>query len=144
MNGALEPNAKDGTIVAKTIKDDLSDRSTWTRLLYMILFAVIFNVTELVAALVVVFQFLSRLFTGRTNAELRGLGNTLGAYLHEIVAYLTYHSEDRPYPFGPWPAQASSAPGAQKPAPARVARSRKPKAKPDPQPPESPADDSKD
>jgi hypothetical protein len=124
--------------VAKTINDDLTNRGTWMRLLYMILFAVIFNIAEMVVAVIVVFQFLSSLFTGKPNQELRGLGNTLGAYAHEIIAYLTYHSDDRPYPFGPWPAPAG---GATPKPPKRARKAKSPSAA---QPPEPQAADSGD
>lgn len=119
------------TTATTTNTNTLSDRGTWTRLLYMILFAVIFNIAELVILVIVVVQFLFKLFTGKINDELRRLGDTLGAYLHEIVAYLTYHREERPYPFGPWPEPSRGA-AATPVKPAR--RSRKPKAKPGAEP----------
>ena len=44
----------------------LTDRSTWIRLLYMLLFAGVLQVIWGVLALVAVVQVLSRLFTGET------------------------------------------------------------------------------
>ncbi|MCH8214861.1 MAG: DUF4389 domain-containing protein, partial [Proteobacteria bacterium] len=48
-------------------KDNLTNRNTWMRVVYMILFAVIFNIVEFVIAVVAVVQFLSTLFTGKVN-----------------------------------------------------------------------------
>ncbi len=140
-----------------TLKANLTNTDTWIRLVYMILFAVIFNVAELVAGVVVVVQFLFRLFTGEVNEPLREFGRRLAIYFQETVAFLTYHTERKPYPFAPWPAAAPESgppaalpepepepepepvpepepdPPAAKPAPARKPRaraSRKPRAKP--------------
>lgn len=109
------------------MKSHLKSESTWMRLLYTVLFAIVFNIAEAVVAVVFVFQFLSRLFTGRVNERLRGLGQTLATYLYEIILYITFQSDERPYPFGPWPHGAPGAPGAPgaKDAKPRTPRKRK-------------------
>ncbi len=100
-------------------KDNLTNRSTWMRLVYMILFAVIFYIVALVIAVVAVVQFLSRLLTGKVNQQLQALGQGVGIYVNEITQFLTYHTDDKPYPFAPWP---KGAPGAGKAARAKPQR----------------------
>lgn len=103
-------------------KANLGNKGTWLRLIYMILFAVIFNVSELVAAVVVVIQFLFKLLTGKANEQLQNFGQNLAVYFQQMVGFLTYHTEDMPYPFGPWPgAAAKSNPPAAAPRPAAAA-----------------------
>ncbi len=106
-------------------KDNLIKRSTWIRVAYMILFAVVFYIVALVIALVAVVQFLSRLFTGNVNQQLQSLGQSIGAYVNEITVFMTYHTDDKPYPFGPPP---KGSPGARKAARARPQRISKAKA----------------
>ncbi len=106
-------------------KDNLTSRSTWIRVIYMILFAVIFNIVELVIAVVAVVQFLATLFTGKVNQQLQALGQGVGAYVNEVTQFLTYHTDDKPYPFAPWP---KGAPGARKAARAKPQRTPKGKA----------------
>ena len=110
--------------MSSQIKANLTDKGTWLRLLVMLLFAVIFNVAELVVAVVVIVQFLFKLLTGQANARLRDLGHRLAVYLRQIIEFLTYHSEDKPYPFGEWPAAAAagSPPVAAKQPPAQAAK----------------------
>ncbi len=103
-------------------KSSLRTRSTWLRLVYMILFVIIFNVAEIVVTMVVVLQFLSKLFTGRVNARLQGLGQSLGSYLSQIVCFLTFQTEDMPYPFAHWPSGAPGAAAATPPAKTRRPR----------------------
>jgi len=87
-------------------KTNLADKGTWLRVIYMILFAVIFNVAELVTGVVVVIQFLFKLVTGKANAQLQNFGQNLATYFQQMVGFLTYHTEDMPYPFGDWPGQS--------------------------------------
>ena len=123
--------------MASDLKSHLSKKSTWMRLLYMILFVIAFNVAELVTGVIVVVQILFKLFTGQVNEQLRNFGHTLAIYFRQTVAFLTYDTEDMPYPFAPWPesvagaarpaAQSTATPPAPEPEPAA--------AEPTPEPP---------
>ncbi|MBT3332799.1 MAG: DUF4389 domain-containing protein [Rhodospirillaceae bacterium] len=86
------------------LKANLKDQSIWQRLCFMVLFAVIFNIAEFAIMAIAVVQFFSRLATGSVNEELRSLGPRLGQYLQQIVAFETFYTDVRPYPFAPFPA----------------------------------------
>lgn len=86
------------------VKDHIKDGSAWLRLLYMVLFAIIYSVAEVVLFAVVVFQFLSVLFTGNRNEKLLALGGQLSTFIYQVLRYLTYNSDLKPYPFDEWPA----------------------------------------
>ncbi len=103
---------------------NITERNTWFRLFYMILFAMFFNIAEIVILAVVVVQFLSKLLLGEVNERLRSFGRGLGAYAQETIAFLTYHCEDMPFPFAPWPTETR-----EDKEQARPRRRRKPKAK---------------
>jgi Domain of unknown function (DUF4389) len=85
------------------IKQNLRKRATWLRALYMLLFTVFYGVAEIVLAAVVLFQLLSVLFTGDTNWRLLTLGQNLSTYVYQIMLFLTFNSDEHPYPFGDWP-----------------------------------------
>lgn len=78
-------------------------RGHWLRGLYMLLFVVIYNVAEAVAMLLALFQFGHTVITGTTNGRLLTFGRHLSRYIYDILRYLTYASDRRPYPFSPWP-----------------------------------------
>jgi hypothetical protein len=86
-----------------TLRDHVTRRGTWLRLLFMFLFGMIFNVVQIVIMLTVFIQFFSTLLTGHSNRQLAGLGDSLGAYVYEIIRFLTFASEAMPFPFGAWP-----------------------------------------
>lgn len=85
------------------LKSNLTDKTTWKRGLYMLLFAVIYGLAEIVLTAVVLFQFGSQLITGRTNRRLLNFGQQIATYLYQIILFLTYKSEEMPYPFEVWP-----------------------------------------
>lgn len=85
------------------LKENVKSPSTWRRALFMVLYAVFYGFGEAVLFLVVVFQFLHSLFTGGRNEMALEFSENLCAWLYEVMLYLTYNSEDQPFPFGPWP-----------------------------------------
>ena len=88
----------------KQLEDNLKSRDTWTRLLFMVICYVLVSLAGMVGSVIVVLGFLMVLFTGKVNPELRGVGQSLASYIYENIRYLTYNTDDRPFPFGnPWP-----------------------------------------
>lgn len=86
-----------------SIKENLTQKTTWKRGLYMLLYSIFYGVAEVVLAAVVAFQFVLMLFTGATNARLLKLGQSISTYIYQIIQYLTFNSDYQPYPFGAWP-----------------------------------------
>ncbi len=87
----------------KVTGESVTQYSPWTRLLYVLLFVAAFKLVEAVIYVVLAAQFVFHLFNGRPNARLQDLGKKLGSYLRQLVRFLTYQSDDLPYPFGDWP-----------------------------------------
>ena len=96
-------------MVDEKTKENVLSGGTWLRLLYMILFSIISYITITVIGIVVVVQFIHKLFTGVPHVRLKEFGAGLGRYVARIVHYLTFHSDELPFPFGDWP-QANPAP----------------------------------
>ena len=84
------------------IKESLKDNSTWMRVLYMAIFVIIFNIVELLIAALVIFQVLVLLFTGEKNQRLLKFGSMLGLYAYRMLQFLTFNSEEKPFPFADW------------------------------------------
>lgn len=85
------------------IGEHLSSRDSWLRLLFMVLFVALWSITRLVVFAVILLQVLFLLFSGKRNERLAGFGASLAIYSYELVAYLTFASEDQPFPFSDWP-----------------------------------------
>jgi hypothetical protein len=85
------------------LKENVTRRSIWLRLVFMIVLSVAFNVAEIITFAVVVFQFLASLFTGQPNDRLAHFGRNLARYFQQITVYLAFTTEEKPFPFAPWP-----------------------------------------
>lgn len=98
------PDARAATRGQAPYREHIRSRATWLRLVFMLIFVVIYAVAEIVASAVVITQFLWVLLTGERNEKLREFGQSLAGYAYEIVRYLTFNSERRPFPFdADWP-----------------------------------------
>jgi len=85
------------------LKDNIKRQSTWMRGLYMLLFSVFYKIAELILFAVIVFQFILKVLTGDTNDRLRKLGQSISTYIYQALQFLSFNSEQHPYPFGAWP-----------------------------------------
>jgi len=89
---------------ARPIEENLKSRATWMRLLFMLICCILVSIASFVGTFVVVFGFLWLLFTGEVNHHIRQVGQSLATYIYEIVRYLTFNTDDRPFPLGgEWP-----------------------------------------
>jgi hypothetical protein len=92
------------------LEQNVKSRSTWLRLVFMLIFMALYAVSRFVVFAVVVLQFLWVLFTADTNEKLVKLGQSLATYTYHIVTYLTFNTDTKPFPFDrDWP---DAAPGA--------------------------------
>jgi hypothetical protein len=86
------------------LETNLKSRATWMRLLFMALFGLFISFAGMIGTVIVVLGFFWVLFTGEANRELRQIGQAIASYMYEIVRYLTFNSDDKPFPFGnAWP-----------------------------------------
>jgi len=80
-----------------------SRRETGFRLLFVILFALIYSAAEVVLVAVVVIQFGFVLITGERNQKLLDFGATLSKFIYQILQFVTFNTDEKPFPFADWP-----------------------------------------
>jgi len=85
------------------VKDNVANVDVWLRGLFILIFGIIFYFLCGLILLVVVFQFLMRIITGSLNQNIYNLSESLCLYAFQILNYITFQSEQRPYPFSAWP-----------------------------------------
>lgn len=106
-NPTVEQVAGEDAATGK-VEENLKSRGTWLRLLFMCIYGLFASLTAMVGTVIVVLGFLWVLFTGEVNRELRQIGQAIAAYLYEIIRYLSFNTEDKPFPFGgAWPTDDS-------------------------------------
>ena len=93
------------------VKENVKNVDVWIRGLFIIIFGVILYFLFMIIWLLVVFQFLTKVFTGNLNEQLSNFSKGLTRYAFQILNYITFQSEERPFPFSPWPAAGASGGG---------------------------------
>ena len=118
------------------VLDHVKDRNVWMRVLFMLLYAAVYYVAVIVLSAVIIAQFLFVVVTARKNERLLGLGAQLSAFIYQIITYLTYNTDERPYPFRDWPEAQMLRPAAAKVAASSSQAAAQPEqtAKPEPAP----------
>ena len=107
MSDEIPPSPKDSGDKQQqplSVKENMKTRSTWLRLFFMFVVIMLYADSRLVVSVVVLLQFFWLLFTGETNKPPETFGQSPATYTYQIVRYLTFYTEERPFPFDlDWP-----------------------------------------
>lgn len=86
------------------IVDNLQEPSAWIRIVFMIGYALLLYVVIVpVLFVIALVQALFAIITGEDNEKLRGLGGALAEFVHQLLSFVTYNTEDKPFPFKDFP-----------------------------------------
>jgi hypothetical protein len=86
------------------LEKNMTARSTWLRLIFMIIVGFLYAISRVVTGAVIIIQFFNVLITGKTNEQLKTLGHSLAIYSLQVVDFMTFNTETRPFPFdAAWP-----------------------------------------
>ena len=80
-----------------------SKHNLWIRGFLMLLMVFVFQVSSTVMFVVTVIQFVLVLLNDTPNDRLVSFGRNLARYLQQIVNFLTFATEEVPFPFSDWP-----------------------------------------
>ncbi|WP_353570074.1 DUF4389 domain-containing protein [Candidatus Albibeggiatoa sp. nov. BB20] len=85
------------------MKKHITEEKTWKRGFVMLLLATMLCLVVLLLCGIILYQFISILLSGKLNAALLRFGKALSDYMKDVLLYLTYNTEKRPFPFVRWP-----------------------------------------
>ena len=78
------------------------------RILWMLLFLVVWQVVVPVLGILIVLQTLYRVVKGKLNAELLSWCDSLSQYLAQIAYFASFKTEEKPWPMADWPTSTSN------------------------------------
>lgn len=85
------------------LKRNVKDKDTWLRFVYLAVFGVAFYLSIILTFATSIFQFLAKLFSGSSFAGLAEFGSNLATYQAQVTKFLTFASDEKPFPFAPFP-----------------------------------------
>lgn len=87
----------------KALKQSLTAQDKWLRFLFMVFFFVINYFVQMVVGFIALVQFIFTLFKGEPNERMVQFGDSLSQFIFQMMAYLTYATHEKPFPFNEWP-----------------------------------------
>jgi hypothetical protein len=76
--------------------------------LFMLLFFVAARVVGVLVAAIAIFQFIIVFINKKPDDKLKEFGDDLSLYAEDIILYMSYNTENRPWPFSDWRKGGSS------------------------------------
>ena len=81
----------------------MSNRDLLVRGLYMLVMAFIASFLRSITFIVSILQFFYVVIKKNPQRNLLNFGHSLAQYNYEIISFLTFNTEDVPFPFSAWP-----------------------------------------
>jgi hypothetical protein len=82
------------------IEQNLKSGTTWLRFVFMVVSCVLACVAIFAGSVIVVLGFFYLLFSGEVNPQIKEAGQRLATYIYNIARYLTFNTDEKPFPLG--------------------------------------------
>jgi len=87
----------------QALKNNLKSEAFWLRLVFMLLSLLLVEIAASILVLLVIAQFLYRLFNESSHHTILEFSNSLGRFILHSYRFLSYQTESKPFPFNDWP-----------------------------------------
>lgn len=85
------------------IETNIYPKADMARVLYTILYLIIGRFISMVLFVIAVCQFIYSWLVGEPNDKLLHFTEAMAEYGKQLVLYVGFNSDDRPWPVGDWP-----------------------------------------
>ena len=85
------------------MNQQIQNKEMWVRGLFMLLFIVVYSVSKFLIVGIMLLQFVTVMVTKKPNEQILKFSQGLGVYIYQIVQFLSFNTEQRPFPFSAWP-----------------------------------------
>jgi len=102
------PNTENVESAVSSWKNRLLSVDHWLRFAFMVLFILILSVVSYLIVGLVILQFFWALIAGEGNDKLRDFGSSVSSFISQVLRFLTYNTNTKPFPFADWPASENA------------------------------------
>ena len=89
--------------MAQHFNNEIEGDPFYLRLFWSIVYMLVWSLLEGIVIAIFCVQFFASIFLGGPVSGLSDLGHQLGLFIASIVNYLTYTTNEKPFPFSNWP-----------------------------------------
>lgn len=83
----------------------ITRKSVGIRLLYTLLYLVVFEILKTIIQIVALFQFVYLLISKTYNERARTFSNKVVTYAYKVMRYVSLNDNNRPFPFSDFPVE---------------------------------------
>lgn len=87
----------------KEVKQSLQKNEILVRVLLMLFFTVVYSISKFLVIGIMLFQFGTILLSEKPNEQILKFSMSLSTYIYQIIQFLSFNSEQQPFPFSKWP-----------------------------------------
>ena len=80
--------------------------SFWLHTVFILVFYGLLNVALFAVFVLIIGQWLSRLVSGEGVQPLQQWLSSLSIYINQLLRFITFQHQEKPFPFSDWPAVA--------------------------------------
>lgn len=100
---SLKMNDPEG--IKEKEKEDYPLKDRVFRVFYIILFLIIFGISRFLLGWIIFFQICFDLICAKPNERLKRFSLGFKEYISEVIAFATYQTNTKPFPFAKWPGE---------------------------------------
>jgi len=78
-------------------------KANFERVMYIILYLIIERFISLILFVIAITQLIYAWASGEPNDRLLGFNQSLAEYMKQLVEYLGFNTDKKPWPMGDWP-----------------------------------------
>jgi len=82
--------------------ESITTNPVWSRVVSMLVLVFAYSLAEIVLIALVIGQVLSGLIAHEQNHPMKKMGKQISDYIYEILMFLTFNTEQRPFPYRGW------------------------------------------
>ena len=85
--------------VSDEAMSNIKDSSTWIDALLVVVYLIVISYSIFLLWIIAFAQFTFKLITKKPNKNLGDLTNVFQKFINQIIDFVTFETEERPYPF---------------------------------------------
>jgi hypothetical protein len=83
--------------------NEFSRKNIAVRLLYTLLFLIVFEILKIIIQVAVLFQYIYLFISKEYNHPIRKFSNKVSVYAYRVMRYITLSENEKPFPFQDFP-----------------------------------------
>ena len=99
----IEEENKEVETTQESVSDEamsnIKDSSTWIDALLVVVYLIVISYSIFLLWIIAFAQFIFKLITKKPNKNLGDLTNVFQKFINQIIDFVTFETEERPYPF---------------------------------------------